>query len=67
MWTGSSALILSTMAARVVDLPEPVTPVTSTRPRGFSQSADTEGGRFSWSKLRMFSGMVRKTPAVAPR
>ena len=32
-----SLLILSTMAARVVDLPLPVAPVTSTRPRDFSQ------------------------------
>jgi hypothetical protein len=31
-----SRLILSIIAASVVDLPEPVGPVTSTRPRGFS-------------------------------
>ena len=30
-----SLLILSIIAASVVDLPEPVGPVTSTRPRGF--------------------------------
>ena len=34
-----SRLILSIIAASVVDLPEPVGPVTSTRPRGFSQSS----------------------------
>ena len=36
MWPFRSRLILSIIAASVVDLPEPVGPVTSTRPRGFS-------------------------------
>src|SRR5579862_5055364 len=38
-------LMRSTMAASVVDLPEPVTPVTSTRPRGMSQICSTTFGR----------------------
>ena len=37
MCSWRSELILSSMAASVVDLPEPVGPVTSTRPRGLSQ------------------------------
>ena len=36
MWPLRSRLILSIIAASVVDFPEPVGPVTSTRPRGFS-------------------------------
>ncbi len=37
-------LILSIMAASVVDFPEPVGPVTSTRPRGFvGELADNRG------------------------
>jgi len=35
----------STIAARVVDLPEPVTPVTSTSPRGMSQTCSTTLGK----------------------
>ena len=62
MCSGSFALIRSIMAARVVDLPEPVTPVTRTRPRGLSQRVWTMGGRPSASKLRISPGMVRKTP-----
>ncbi len=34
MWSERVSLISSMMAARVVDLPEPVGPVTSTNPRG---------------------------------
>ena len=37
MCSWRSRLILSIIAASVVDLPEPVGPVTRTRPRGFSQ------------------------------
>ena len=39
-----SELILSSMAARVVDFPEPVGPVTSTSPRGLSQMVAITGG-----------------------
>ena len=55
------------MAAREVVLPEPVTPVTRTRPLGFSQRVWTMGGSPSWSNERITSGMERKAPAVAPR
>jgi energy-converting hydrogenase Eha subunit A len=39
------SLILSIIAASVVDLPLPVGPVTSTRPRGFSVMSSTALGR----------------------
>src|SRR6478735_56415 len=45
MCSARSVLILSSIAASVVDLPEPVGPVTRTRPRGRSASlASTAGG-----------------------
>ena len=60
-------LILSMIAASVVDLPEPVGPVTSTRPLGFSANSPTTGGRPSSSKVRILNGIVRNAPATAPR
>ena len=45
MCSWRSELILSSMAASVVDLPDPVGPVTSTRPRGLSQIVAITGGR----------------------
>src|SRR5205823_10211248 len=51
----------SMMAASVVDLPEPVVPVTSTRPRCSSQILLMTGGRFSSSAVRIFVGMTRRT------
>ena len=45
MCSWRSLLILSSIAARVVDLPEPVGPVTSTRPRGLSQIVAITGGQ----------------------
>ena len=40
------------IAASAVDLPEPVTPVTSTRPRGFSAISSSTVGRFSSAIVR---------------
>src|SRR3954466_4483599 len=54
------------MAASVVDLPEPVGPVTSTMPRGFSARSPKILGAFNCSSVRIFEGMVRST-AAAPR
>ncbi|MNH41071.1 hypothetical protein D3C79_1024990 [compost metagenome] len=54
------------MAASVVDLPEPVGPVTSTRPRGLSASSAKILGALSCSSVRILLGMVRNT-AAAPR
>ena len=60
------AFTWSTIAARVVDLPEPVGPVTRISPRGrFVISANTFGV-LSSSSDSTFEGMVRKA-AAAPR
>ena len=48
-WSERVELMRSTMAASVVDLPEPVVPVTSTRPRCSSQILSITRGRFSSS------------------
>ena len=53
MCSWRSLLILSSMAASVVDLPEPVGPVTSTSPRGLSQMPATTGGSPSSLKPRI--------------
>ena len=45
MCSSRSLLILSSIAASVVDLPEPVGPVTSTRPRGLSHKLSTICGQ----------------------
>ena len=45
MWSARVRLISSIIAASVVDLPEPVGPVTSTRPRGFSASSCSDVGQ----------------------
>src|SRR5258707_15737404 len=50
MCSSRSLLILSSIAASVVDLPEPVGPVTSTNPRGFSHSPFATTGKPSASK-----------------
>jgi hypothetical protein len=50
MWEFRSELILSSMAARVVDFPEPVGPVTRTRPLGRSASFFTTGGKAQLSR-----------------
>ena len=47
------------MAASAVDLPEPVMPVTSTRPRGFIAMSLSTGGRNSSSIVRALYGMAR--------
>ena len=54
------------MAASVVDLPEPVGPVTSTIPRGFKARSAKIFGAFKSSRVRILLGMVRNT-APAPR
>ena len=49
-------LTASIMAASVVDLPEPVRPVTSTSPRGENASSRTIGGRVRSSMLGTSTG-----------
>src|SRR5437868_10441494 len=67
MWSCRSVLILSIMAASVVDLPDPVGPLTSTKPRGLSHSLLTTAGSPSWLKDLISNGMSRNTAEVAPR
>ena len=67
MWPFRSLLILSIIAASVVDLPEPVGPVTRTRPRGRSASLAITGGRPRSSKVRTLNGICRMTIATQPR
>ena len=54
------------MPASVVDLPEPVGPVTSTRPRGSMHRSRKIFGAARSSSERMTEGMLRNT-APAPR
>src|SRR5437867_2510274 len=61
MWPLSSLLILSIIAASVVLLPDPVGPVTSTSPRGFSASFATTRRHPRSSKLRTLNGICRMT------
>jgi len=61
------ALILSIMAARVVDLPDPVGPVTKIRPRGFAHRSLITGGSPSSSKERIWYGISLNAPASVPR
>ena len=55
-----------TMAANVVDLPEPVGPVTKTKPRGLSASSAKTCGALSCSSVKILAGIVRNT-APEPR
>ena len=62
-----SRFILLMMAARVVDLPEPVGPVTSTIPfRSWAMSPST-GGMPSCSMVGILLGMTRMTTQNVPR
>src|SRR5229473_2323119 len=55
------------MAASAVDFPDPVTPVTSTSPRGRRPISSSTGGRLrSWIVLTSY-GMARKANATVPR
>src|SRR5215470_16666924 len=67
MWSWRSLLILSIMAASVVDLPEPVGPVTRISPFGRSASCCTICGSPSSSNERILYGMTRIAQPTAPR
>ncbi len=56
----------SIIAASVVDLPEPVVPVSRTIPRSSSASSRTTVGRDSSSIVLMRWGMARQTIEIAP-
>ena len=52
------------MAARVVDLPLPVGPVTKTSPLWSRAKVPSVEGRPSFSTVRILLGIWRKTPAI---
>ena len=67
MWSFRVRLISSIIAASVVDLPEPVGPVTRTRPRGFFVSSMRLAGRPSSSSVFRVAGIMRKAAATLSR
>ena len=66
MWHGRRRLTRSTIAAQVVLLPDPVGPVTMTRPRRTSDQPVTVSGSPSWSACGA-EGTARKTNDADPR
>ena len=60
-------LMWSIIAASVVVLPEPVVPVTSTRPRGSSARRLMISGRWSSSKLGILVVTWRMATLMLPR
>ena len=60
-------LISSIMAARVVDLPEPVGPVTMTNPRGLRVNSWSTRGSPRSSSRGILTGMRRKAALSALR
>ena len=61
MWALRFSLMRSTMAARVVDFPLPVGPVTTTRPLFNVQKFRTHSGSPSCSAETIFTGIFRMT------
>ena len=59
MWSRRWRLARSTIEASVVDLPEPVGPVTSTKPRGSIAKFATDGGMPRSSSFLISNGMSR--------
>jgi hypothetical protein len=55
------------IAAYVVDLPDPVAPTTRTRPRRLSAMVFNTGGRPSSSRLGILDLICRMTTPTAPR
>ena len=60
MCSWRSSLIMSIIAASVVDLPEPVGPVTSTNPRGFLANSCSTGGSARSRSFGISLGIRRK-------
>ena len=67
MCSSRSALMMSIIAASDVDLPEPVGPVTSTKPRGLRVNSSITGGSPSALRFGISCGMRRKAALIAPR
>ena len=56
-----------TIAASAVDFPDPVTPVTSTSPRGLIAISSSTAGRFKSRIVLTSYGIDRKANATVPR
>ena len=67
MCSSRVSLISLISEASVVDLPEPVGPVTSTIPRGFLPKLRMTGGRPSFSIGTVSVGIRRKAAPMVPR
>ena len=67
MCAGRVRLATSSRLASVVDLPDPVGPVTSTSPRGRWAKWSMSGGQAELVEVRMWCGMVRNTAPTEPR
>ena len=67
MWSSRSSLIMSIIDASVVDLPEPVGPVTSTKPRGLRVKSPSTAGSPSASSDSICSGIWRNAALIEPR
>jgi hypothetical protein len=67
MWHSRVVLMWSIMAARVVVFPDPVGPVTRTRPRCSRARRPTTSGTPSSPKLAAEVRTSRKTRATEPR
>ena len=61
IWPFSRVLMSSIMAASVVDLPDPVLPVTRIRPLLILHRSRTASGNFSSSAVRALEGITRNT------
>ena len=61
MWPFTRLLMSSIIAASVVDLPEPVLPVTRIRPLLARHICRTASGIFSSSSVSALEGMARNT------
>ncbi len=64
IWSLLVLLASSIIAARVVDFPHPVGPVTRTIPLGSVASCRITGGSPSSSQVRILSGISLKTAAT---
>ena len=58
---------MSSIAASVVDLPEPVGPVTSTKPRGLRVKSSSTDGSPRSSSFGISDGIVRMTAPTDAR
>src|SRR5881275_2219073 len=67
MFTRRLVLMWLIIAASAVDLPDPVTPVTNTSPRGRSPISSSTGGRFKSRMVLTSYGIDRNANATVPR